>query len=147
MTCSYNNIKYVGPEEDKLPSCTRREFPGKIEDCIDNARDLFDEYFVTIVDDILNIINNKEKLLQLEVENDMNKFNLIIKFIHFIKNENNKINKNKFNNVLDLFKKRNSKNENERKNKLEKDLITFGLKEFEKLFVKDIEKIYSISFK
>ena len=143
MTCSYNNIKYVGPEEDKLPSCTRREFPGKIEDCIDNARDLFDEYFVTIVDDILNIINNKEKLLQLEVENDMNKFNLIIKFIHFIKNENNKINKNKFNNVLDLFKKRNSKNENERKNKLEKDLITFGLKEFEKLFVKDIEKIYS----
>ena len=45
MTCSYNNIKYIRNEEEKLPSCTRREFPGKIEDCIDNARDLFDEYF------------------------------------------------------------------------------------------------------
>ena len=89
MTCSYNNIKYVGPEEEKLPSCTRREFPGRIEDCLDNARDLFDEYFVIIVDDILKLVNSKEKLLKLEVESEINKFNIINKFLYFIKYENN----------------------------------------------------------
>ena len=70
ITCSYNNIKYIGAEEEKSPSCTRREFPGKIEDCIDNARDLFDEYFVTLINDLLKLINGNEKLLKLEVENE-----------------------------------------------------------------------------
>lgn len=59
MTCSYNDIKFV-EEEEKQTSCTRREFPGKIEDCLDNSRDLFDEYFVTIINDILNILNDKK---------------------------------------------------------------------------------------
>ena len=138
MTCSYNNIKYIGPEEDKLPSCTRREFPGKIEDCIDNARDLFDEYFVTLVDDLLKLFDNKEKLLKLDIENAMNKYNIIIKYIYFIKYENDKINKNKFSSFIDLFKKK-----NDRKINIENELIKFGLKEFEKLFIKDIRKIYS----
>jgi len=70
ITCSYNDIKFVEEEEEeKQRSWTRREFPGKIEDCLDNARDLFDEYFVTIIYDILNILNDKKKLLKLEVEN------------------------------------------------------------------------------
>ena len=42
MTCSYNDIKFIEEKEDKLPSCTRRKFPLKIEDCIENERDLFD---------------------------------------------------------------------------------------------------------
>ena len=141
MTCSYNNIKYVGPEEDKLPSCTRREFPGKIEDCIDNARDLFDEYFVTLVDDLLKLFDDKEKLLKLDIENAMNKYNIIIKLLYFIKYENEKINKNKFNSFIELFKKKNNKNV--RKIKIENELIKLGLKEYEKLFIKDIKKIYS----
>lgn len=141
MTCSYNNIKYVGPEEDKLPSCTRREFPGKIEDCIDNARDLFDEYFVTLVDDLLKLFNDKEKLLKLDIENAMNKYNIILKFLYFIKYENDKINKSKLNSFIEFFKKKNNKNV--RKINLENELIKFGLKEFEKLFIKDIQKIYS----
>ena len=157
MTCSYNNIKYIRNEEEKLPSCTRREFPGKIEDCIDNARDLFDEYFVTLIDDLLNLINGKEKLLKLEVENSINKYNIMNKFIYFIKNENYLINKNsifnkfnKFKIVINFFKhiknkiqeKFDNNNLNKIKDDIQKNFIRFGLEEFEKLFIIDIQKIY-----
>ena len=92
MTCSYNDIPSITDEEDgeKLPSCTRREFPGKIEDCLDNARDLFDEYYFTIVDDILRLFDPKEKFLQDDVKGSMNKFNLINKYFYFIKLKNNR---------------------------------------------------------
>ena len=149
ITCSYNNIKYIGAEEEKSPSCTRREFPGKIEDCIDNARDLFDEYFVTLIEDLLKFINGKEKLLKLEVENSMNKFNIMIKFIYFIKNSNDFSNKNIFNKlkkIIDFIKNlKNKKNKtvNVYESEMEKNFIKFGLEEFNKLFIKDIQKIYS----
>ena len=68
ITCSFNDIeKVVEENEEKIPSCTRREFPKKIEDCIDNARDLFDEYFRILIIDTKTLINDKdinnEKLL------------------------------------------------------------------------------------
>ena len=143
MTCSYNNIKYVKQEEEKLPSCTRREFPGKIEDCIDNARDLFDDYFVTLIDDLLNFINGNEKLLKLEVKSSTNKYNLINKYLYFMRNEDKNKNKStksyKFKKLIDFLKK----NNNEEKIDIEKEFIKYGLKEYEKLFIQDIKNIYS----
>jgi hypothetical protein len=64
MTCSFNDLDLgvQEEEEEKSPSCTRREFPGKIEDCIDNARDLFDEYFFTLIIDMLKIFNDKDDI-------------------------------------------------------------------------------------
>ena len=31
MTCSFNDIKYIEEKEEKMSSCTRREFPGKLK--------------------------------------------------------------------------------------------------------------------
>ena len=126
MTCSYNDIPFIEEEEEKSPSCTRREFPGKIEDCIDNARDLFDEYFVIPVVDLLKMINKKQNILKLEVEHSMNKFNLIYKFIYFIKKNINK-----------------EKNVNNCIKEIDKEFIYFGLEEFKRLFPEEIETIFS----
>ena len=62
VTCSFNDIEFIEVEEEKTPSCTRREFPSKIEDCIDNARDLFDNYFVTLRVNLLEIINDNSEI-------------------------------------------------------------------------------------
>ena len=133
MTCSYNDIPSTPEQEDeeKLPSCTRREFPGKIEDCLDNARDLFDEYYVTIVDDILRLFDPNEKFLLMEVNGTIDKFNIIDKYLYFIKLENDR--------------KKMDNNERIKSKKIiniEKEFINFGLLEFEKLFVSNIKKIY-----
>ena len=145
MTCSYNDIPSVPDVEDeeKLPSCTRREFPGKIEDCLDNARDLFDEYFVTIIDDILKLFDPNEKLLQLEVKGTMDKFNIINKYFYFIKLEKNKKNEKDGDTKIKtkkfgIFKTQ----ENEAINDIEKQFIKFGILEFEKLFTTNIKQIY-----
>ena len=121
ITCSFNDIEKVAEEnEEIIPSCTRREFPKKIEDCIDNARDLFDEYFRILIIDTKELINNNNidnhKLL-LDIEISMNKFNLI-------------------NTLFNLFKIDNQ-------NDFEIELIKFALNEFNKLFVEDIKKIYN----
>ena len=123
ITCSYNDLEVVKEEEEeKSPSCTRREFPGKIEDCLDNGRDLFDEYFVTLIIDFLKIINKEKLLKKLDVENEIDKFNKLNKIIFFIKN----------NLILD-----NSNGKN-----LDKQLIKYGLEEFYKLFSEEIKNIY-----
>ena len=122
LTCSFNDIDFGGEEEEKTPSCTKREFPGKIEDCIDNARDLFDDYFVTSIVDMNRFINDKNdinnKRLKLEVENSMNKY----KFNH---------------NILYLIK-------NNNKNELENEIFIIGLKEFYTFFIEDIKYIYKL---
>lgn len=117
-TISYNDKQYVDFKEEKIPSCTRREFPTKIEDCIDNGRDLFDEYFVTRIEELLDIIKNKGKgFYKLEVEAELNKFNIIFDYIYFLIEEN--------------------KNEIFYEN-----YFYFGLQEYEKLFVYMIKHIY-----
>ena len=121
ITCSFNDIeKVVEKNEEKIPSCTRREFPKKIEDCIDNARDLFDEYFRILIIDTKALINDKdinnEKLL-LDIETSINKYNLINTLFNLLKLDN--------------------------QNDLKIELIKFGLNEFNKLFVEDIKKIYN----
>ena len=120
MTCSFNDLKYIEEKEEKLPSCTRREFPGKIEDCIDNARDLFDEYFITSIADFMefmldeNNVNNEK--IKSEIECSMNRFNSFYKIICLIKFEN--------------------------KNEIENELIQIALKKFYQLFTEDIKNIY-----
>ena len=121
ITCSFNDIEFSGKEnEEIIPSCTRREFPKKIEDCIDNARDLFDEYFKILIIDMKAFINNKninEQKLLLEVETSKNKFNLIHMLFSLLKFDNQKI--------------------------FEREFIIFGLNEFNKLFVEEIKNIYN----
>ena len=118
-TCSFNDIEFIEEEEEKIPSCTRREFPKKIEDCIDNARDLFDEYFKTLIIDMQSFITdkniNKQKLI-LEIESSKNKFNLM----HIIFNLLN------IDNVNDI----------------EIQMVKFCLNEYYKLFFEDIQNIY-----
>ena len=122
MTCSYNDIQFHEEEEDKSPSCTRRQFPSKIEDCIDNARDLFDESFVISIIDLLKIINGN-KILKLEIEHSMYKFNLINIFIYFIKKYAEKNNDNSI-------------------KEIDKEFFCFGLEEFKRLFFDEIQKIF-----
>ena len=122
ITCSFNDLNLgVEEEEEKSPSCTRRDFPGKIEDCLDNARDIFDEYFNVSIIDILNILNDKNDInnerLKLEIKSSMNKFNFIKQIFYFIK----------FNGQ-----------------DLDEELIKFGFKEFYKLFTEDIKTIYKL---
>jgi len=141
MTNSYNNIVYIEEHEEKLPSCTRREFPGKIEDCIDNARDLFEEYFIMLITDFLKIINGEEKLIKLEVKNSIDEFNILNKYLYFFINGNNKIITiyfQKFINFLGI-KIQNYAFLSEEEENL---FIKFGLEEFDKLFKKNIEKIF-----
>ena len=141
MTYSYNNIAYRGEPEEKLPSCTRREFPRKIEDCIDNSRDLFDEYFNILIVDLLKIINGKEKLMKIEVENSINKFNILNIFLYFFINVNNKIVTIFLQKLINYFgiKFQIKAFLDEEEEKL---FIKFGLEEFYKLFTKDVEKIF-----
>ena len=116
MTCSFNDIKYIEEKEEKMPSCTRREFPGKIEDCIGNARDLFDEYFITSIADFMNLMlnENNNDQIKAEIECPMNRFNYFYKIICIIKLDN--------------------------KNEIE--FIQIALKKFYKLFIEDIRNIY-----
>ena len=144
-TGSYNDIPNIpDDDQDKLPSCTRREFPGKIEDCIDNARDLFDEYFVTIVDDILKLFDPNEKFLQLEVNMSLDKFNLIRKYFILIKSEFNRKKNSKNidtdkNSKFSIFKSK----KNDTIIDIQKELIEYGLIEFEKLFISNVKQIYT----
>ena len=143
-TGSYNDIPNIpDDDQDKLPSCTRREFPGKIEDCIDNARDLFEDYFVTILDDILKLFDPKEKFLQLEVNMSLDKFNLIRKYFILIKSEFNRKKNNKNigvdkNTKFNLFKSKKTDSIID----IQKELIEYGLIEFEKLFISNVKQIY-----
>lgn len=121
MTCSFNDIQFIEEIEEKSPSCTRRVFPGRIEDCIDNARDLFDEYFVNIINDFLSMMSDKldinNEVLKKKIEISINKYYFIDKIIDFIKFIPNKI---------------------------ENELIKYGLQEFYKLFDEDIKALYKL---
>ena len=116
LTRSYNDLEHIEEIEEKSPSCTRRQFPSKIEDCIDNARDIFDEYFMTIFVDFLLIMDEKNDIKKEELS--IEKYNLINEIISFIKINNNI--------------------------EMENKLIRFGLQEYHKLFVEEILNIYNL---
>ena len=120
MTCSFNDIVYIEEKEDKLPSCTRRQFPRKIEDCIDTARDLFDEYFITSITDFKDFMFSENKTNNDKNESDINDFTKRFNY---------------YNKLLCLIKY-------EDKIKIEEVLIHLTIEQFYQLFIKDIKDIY-----
>ena len=116
LTRSYNDLEHIEEIEEKSPSCTRRQFPSKIEDCIDNARDIFDEYFITIFVDFLSAMGEKNDIKKEDLS--IEKYNLINEIINFIKINNNI--------------------------EMENKLIRFGLQEYHKLFIEEIKNIYNL---
>ena len=56
-TIGYESLK--NNDENQIPMCTLRNFPSKIEHCIEWARDIFDGYFVNIIHDIQSFLEDK----------------------------------------------------------------------------------------
>ena len=120
MTCSFNDIVFIEEKEDKLPSCTRRQFPRKIEDCIDTARDLFDEYFITSISDFKDFMFS-----EIKTNYDKNDLDINVSTKRF----------NYYNKLLCLIKY-------EDKIKIEEALIYLIIEEYYQLFIKEIKDIY-----
>ena len=57
-TCCYNDILDI--PESSIPLCTLRNFPSKIEHCIEWALDKFNEFFTIPVEELQKFIENKE---------------------------------------------------------------------------------------
>ena len=56
-TIGYESIE--NNNENQIPMCTLRNFPSKIEHCIEWARDIFDGYFVNIIHDIQSFLEDR----------------------------------------------------------------------------------------
>ena len=89
ITCSLNDIDYHQMSIEKVPQCTRRKFPKKIEDCIDNARDLFEEltripliYLKEIIDK--NIFQIEKEIFKVSIEKHL----ILYKFLQLLNNKN-----------------------------------------------------------
>lgn len=121
ITCCLNDIEFSGKINEKLPSCTRRDFPSKIEDCLDNARDLFDNYFIEPIEDLISIILNKKKNFNQIEFDDIDKYRIINEYLYIL--------------TLKEIKKIEEE-------KIEQELVYFGLNEFKKLFIDNIKNIY-----
>ena len=94
----YKTINYIEPENKQLEQteiamCTLRNFPTLITHCIEWARDNFDGYFVTIIKDLKQFCENREKYyedlekidnIDLQIKNLKN----IIKYSKLILNKN-----------------------------------------------------------
>ena len=88
-TCSLNDIDYHQMPIEEVPKCTRRRFPKKIEDCIDNARDLFEEFnripFIYLKEIIKkNIFHINDDIF----EGSMEKRLLVYKYLQILFNKN-----------------------------------------------------------
>lgn len=59
-------------KEDETPSCTIRYFPRRIEDCMDWARNYFDELFINPIKKIKKIFNEEEYFESLKNEKNEN---------------------------------------------------------------------------
>ena len=57
-TCCYNDILDI--PESSIPLCTLRNFPSKIEHCIEWALDKFNEFFTIPVEELQKFIEDKE---------------------------------------------------------------------------------------
>ena len=86
-TCSLNDIDYHQMPIEEVPKCTRRRFPKKIEDCIDNARDLFEEFnripFIYLKEIIKKNIFNDDIF-----EGSIEKRLLVYKYLQILFNKN-----------------------------------------------------------
>lgn len=89
ITCSLNDIDYHQMPVEKVPQCTRRRFPKKIEECIDNARDLFEEFnripFIYLKEIITkNIFTIENEILKDSLEKHL----LVYKYLQILNNKN-----------------------------------------------------------
>ena len=89
ITCSLNDIDYHQMPVEKVPQCTRRRFPKKIEECIDNARDLFEEFnrisFIYLKEIISKNIFQKEDEI---FKDSLEKHLLVYKYLQILNNKN-----------------------------------------------------------
>lgn len=74
---------------EKEPPCTRRRFPKKIEECIDNARDLFEEFnripFIYLKEIVnKNIFHIEKDILKESLEKHL----LVYKYLQILVNKN-----------------------------------------------------------
>ena len=88
-TCSLNDIDYHQMLIEEVPKCTRRRFPKKIEDCIDNARDLFEEFnripFIYLKEIIKkNIFHINDDIFEDSIEKHL----LVYKYLQILFNKN-----------------------------------------------------------
>ena len=102
-TACLNDIPESTEKENDGASCTLRFFPSKIEDCIDWARKVvFEEYFVELIKNLKNILENDESFLKNFIVNNPKYLENKIKYINHLLN----INKNEDEKIwfaLDLF--------------------------------------------
>ena len=97
ITCSLNDIDYHQMPVEKVPQCTRRRFPKKIEECIDNARDLFEEFNRIPFIYLKEIIGKNIFQIENEIFKDsLEKHLLVYKYLQIL------YNKNDYNNFFSL---------------------------------------------
>ena len=62
----HKTIPYIPPEEkeDKIPVCTLADHPFNINHCIEWARDNFNKYFVDILKEVKEFLEDKEKFYE-----------------------------------------------------------------------------------
>ena len=91
-TASYSDLSLKGTStniENITPSCTIRYFPKRIEDCIDWARNYFNELFIEPIIKLKKLIKDQNYFECLKKgENEKNNILTILKFVKFI-NKNN----------------------------------------------------------
>ena len=89
ITCSLNDIDYHEMPVEEVPKCTRRRFPKKIEECIDNARDLFEEFnripFIYLKEIVNKNIFHIEKDI---IKESLEKHLLLYKYLDILINKN-----------------------------------------------------------
>jgi ubiquitin-activating enzyme E1 len=69
-------------EEEETPSCTIRYFPRKIEDCLNWARNYFDELFINPIQKLKKIFNEEGYFESLK--NDKNEYLTKETFLHLL---------------------------------------------------------------
>ena len=95
ITCSLNDIDYHQMPVEVVSECTRRGFPKKIEECIDNARDIFEEFYRIPFIYLKEII--RKNIFQIEKEilkDSLEKHFLVYKYLQILNN------KHDFNNLV-----------------------------------------------
>ena len=95
-TLCYNDLKDI--PEPSIPLCTLKNFPSKIEHCIEWALSMFNDFFTLPVEELKKYLNNKEDFYQY-VENEEST-SIKISKLKGIKNLLELIKENKYENIL-----------------------------------------------
>ena len=91
----YETLDYLPPEkkpENQIPMCTLRNFPTSIEHCIEWARDNFDGYFISKINEVKLFIEDKEKFYsqiakQMVPSDQITKMKDIIRYVKMLINK------------------------------------------------------------